>query len=423
MSEETTLVIERLGAQGDGIARLDGADVFVPFALPGETVRARVAAGRGQLIEVLAPGSPDRLAPVCRHFETCGGCAVQHLAPAPYAAWKRSMVIAAFAARGLTVDVAVPLAVGAGARRRVVLSAKRAHGAGLVLGFHAASSPDIVELAECPVCDPSIVAALPGLRDLAAGLQQGKDGLRMTVVAARNGLDVDIAGVAGALNPSARLKLAEKSTALGLVRLSLDGDTMFASGVPVIRMGTAEVAPPPAIFMQASAAAEDLMAQAVVAALPKKAKRAVDLFCGMGAFTFGLAAKVVVEAFDSDTAALAALDQAARHAQGLKAITARRRDLFAEPLSRRELDGADLVVFDPPRAGAREQALMLAKAQVPVVVAVSCSPATLARDARILVDGGYQIATVQPIDQFVFAPHVEVVAVFTKAPAPRRRPT
>jgi 23S rRNA (uracil1939-C5)-methyltransferase len=149
-------------------------------------------------------------------------------------------------------------------------------------------------------------------------------------------------------------------------------------------------------------------------------KGVADLFCGVGTFTLALARRARVLALDSDAAALAALAAAARHAQGLKPIEAEVRDLSREPLTARELEPFDAVVLDPPRAGAQAQARELARSGVETVVAVSCDPGTLARDAHILTDGGYAIASVTPIDQFVYSAHVETVTVLKKR-APGRR--
>lgn len=410
--------ITRLGAQADGIAEVEGRQVFVPYALTGEVVRAEVDGPRGRLIEVVR-ASPERVTPVCRHFGVCGGCAIQHLACDKYNAWKRGIVAAAFASRGLDVEIADMISVGHGARRRAVFTAAR-DGREIALGFHAAGSHDIVDLAECAVVDASIVRLLPALKSLVAPLVPSRGEMRIMVLAAANGLDVaievegPIEGPRQSLSAGQRARLGAGAAELKLLRFSLNGDPLYQLAEPYVTMGAAHVTPPPGVFLQASAEAEAAMARIVVEALPKRAKRAVDLFSGMGAFSFWLATRVKVLAIDSDANAISALEAGKRHVQGLKPIDAKVRDLMREPLSRKELEGFDLAVFDPPRAGAQPQAEMLSKSAVPIVVAVSCNPATLARDARILVDGGYKLLRATPIDQFLYSPHVEVVAVFTR---------
>lgn len=420
--EVVELSIDRLGAQGDGVAQgaCDGGPVFVPFALPGERVRAVVGAqngsgARGGLIEVLE-ASPDRIAPVCGHFMQCGGCVLQHVSREAYAAWKRLLVVDAFAQRGIAAEVAPLVSTGAGSRRRAVMSAL-ATSAGIVLGFHGARDARVIPVAECPVVDGRIFSALGGIRRILAALPRWEGEARVSIIAADNGIDVVVSGAVGkgGLDAPSSARLAEVAAQLtSLVRLSIDGAPVYLRAQPALAMGGADVSVPAGSFLQASAMAERAMAETIVAAVPKKAKNAVDLFCGVGAFTFPLAARVAVLAVDSDRPALGALEAAARGAKGLKPITVRHRDLFREPLSRKELEPFDIAVFDPPRAGAKAQAEMLAKSKVPVVVAVSCNPATLARDARILIDGGYGLGIVTPIDQFTWSAHVEAVAVFAR---------
>jgi 23S rRNA (uracil1939-C5)-methyltransferase len=409
MSEQRELLITRLGAQGDGVAESEGAPVFVPFALAGERVIADIDGERGRLLRVLQP-SAERIAPICRHFGTCGGCAVQHLSSDAYRAWKRGLVTSAFAARGLDIDVDELVEPG-GKRRRAVFSIER-NDRGVAIGFHEAQSHTLVAIDECPVLEPKIVAALPALNALVAPLIS-KRGARLTVTLTKSGLDVLLDGIERRLTPDIRSRLASGASALQLARFAVGNDVVVETLPPFFSFGTADVVLPPGGFVQAVADAEAEMVRLILTALGK-IKTVADLFCGIGAFTFPLAARAKVLAFDGNQPAIEALKAAAKKATGLKPITARARDLFREPLSPLELNEHDAIVFDPPRAGAEAQAQRLAKSKVKTVVAVSCNPATLARDARHLVDGGYKIQSVTPIDQFVYSAHVEAVAVFRR---------
>lgn len=411
MGDTQALDIARLGAQGDGVADTPSGPVFVPYALAGERVQADVHGERARLIAVMTP-SPDRIAPVCRHFTHCGGCAVQHLRSPAYLAWKREMVIAAFASRGIDAPVAPVASVGLGARRRAAFSARRT-GRSVVLGFHEAKGIEIVDLQECPVTASAIVRVLPGLRRLVEPLMSRRAPGRVIVTLAANGLDVAVEDVPGDPPPDVREFLAREATALGLARLTLAGDTLYQATVPAVRFGTANVVLPARSFLQAALVAEAAMVRLVTQAVAG-AKRVVDLFSGMGTFTFPLAQSASVLAVDGDKQAIAALQNAAKRTPGLKPIEVKVRDLFREPLSARELQGFDAAVFDPPRAGAATQAQSLVDSPINVVVAVSCNPATLARDARILIDGGFKLERVTPIDQFLFSPHIEAVAVFRR---------
>jgi 23S rRNA (uracil1939-C5)-methyltransferase len=411
MGDTQALDIARLGAQGDGVADLPSGQVFVPYTLAGERVQADVRGERARLVAVIE-ASPDRIAPVCRHFTHCGGCAVQHLRTPAYLAWKRDLVVAAFASRGIDAPVGHVATVGPGARRRASFSARRT-GRGVVLGFHEAKGVDIVDVQECPVTASAIVRALPGLRRLVEPLMSRRAPGRVVVTLAANGLDVAIEDVPGDPSLEVREFLAQQAAALKLARLTLAGDTLYQATVPAVRFGTANVVLPARSFLQAAPAAEAEMVRLVTQAVGE-AKRVVDLFCGMGTFTFPLAQRAPVLAVDGDKSAITALANAANRTPGLKPIETKLRDLFREPLSVKELQGFDAAVFDPPRAGAATQATALAASGVKVIAAVSCAPATLARDARILIDGGFTLERVTPIDQFLYSPHIEAVAIFRR---------
>lgn len=409
MSDKRELRIVRLGAQGDGVADCEGRPVFVPFALPGEDVLADVSGERGRLVRVLE-ASAERVEPVCRHFGTCGGCSVQHMSSKAYRIWKRELVVSAFRARGINADVAELVEPG-GRRRRAVFSVERQR-EGIAIGFHEAQSHALVPIDECPVLEPKIVSMLPQLGALLAPLVS-KRGARLTITATNSGLDVLLDGIERRLTPDVRSRLAAGASDLKLARLTVSNDVVVETLPPFLSFGAADVVLPPGVFVQAVAEAEAEMARRITAAVGK-AKTVADLFCGMGAFTFPLAVRARISAFDGDKDAIDALVAASKKTSGLKPISARVRDLFREPLSPLELNENDAIVFDPPRAGAEAQAQRLAKSKVKTVVAVSCNPATLARDARHLIDGGYKIESVTPIDQFVYSAHVEVIAVFRR---------
>ncbi len=411
MGETVALDIARLGAQGDGVADTASGPVFVPYVLAGERVQAEVRGERARLVAVLNP-SPNRITPVCRHFTHCGGCALQHVERGTYLAWKRDVVATAFGARGIMAPVGHVATVGLGARRRATLSARRT-GRAIVLGFFEAKGHEIVDLQECPVTASAIVRALPTLKRLVEPLVTQKFPVRLTVTLAANGLDVALEDVPGNPPPEVRERVAHEAAAGKLARVTIAGETLYQSTVLAVRFGDASVVLPARAFLQAAPVAEAEMVRLVTAAVGS-AKRVADLFCGLGTFTFPLAKRAAVLAVDGDKQAIGALQSAEKRAQGLKPIETKVRDLFREPLSGKELEGFDAVVFDPPRAGAAAQAAALAASKVQTVVAVSCNPATLARDARILIDGGLKLAAVTPIDQFLFSPHIEAVAVFRR---------
>ena len=409
-----SLTIQSLAAQGDGEALIEGKRIFVSFTLPGETVLADVEGERGTLFEV-ASASPDRIAPVCKHFGSCGGCALQHAGPAVYGAFKRDQITHALASRALEFPIGDLIGIPPHSRRRAAFAVVRA-GDDVTLGYHKARSQTVVEIQECPVLRPAIVAALPQLRTLAALALPRQGSAELHVTDTSHGLDVAIEGAGAEMTAKRRALLGGWMTATSQVlRLTVDDEQIAARSEPRIAVSSHIVPLPPRSFLQATAEAETEMmrlAEAAVVKLKSNAKIA-DLYAGLGAFSLALGKRHEVLAVEWDRLAVAALTKAARQ-PGLRKIDVLRRDLAREPLSVNELAPFSAVLFDPPRAGAEPQAAMLAKSTVGTVIAVSCNPATFARDARILVDGGYLIESVTPIDQFLFTPHVELVAVFRK---------
>jgi 23S rRNA (uracil1939-C5)-methyltransferase len=406
-----SLTIESVGAQGDGRAQENGVWVNVPFTLAGETVRVDGAGERLRLLEVLRP-SPERAAPVCKHFGTCGGCTLQHMAPAPYADFKREQILRALSARGLDAEVAETWTTLPGSRRRAAFTAKRM-GKQVAIGFHARKSHDLVAISECPVARPAIVAALPRLKEIAGYLLSGKDGIGLLVTETASGLDLHVTGLAKDVKAPARAEAASAALRAGFARISIEGADVLTERRPSLPAGSAQLFPPPGGFLQASAEAEAEMERIVREHL-KFAATVADLFSGCGTFALRLAAESSVLAAEGNAEAIEALKASVRAAHGLKPVTAEVRDLFRNPYGARELARFDGLVLDPPRAGASAQVAEIAKSNVPKVAYVSCDPPTLARDLRSLVDGGYRIVRIHPIDQFLWSAHVEAVALLER---------
>lgn len=409
------LDIERLGAQGDGIARGERGPVYIPFVLPGERVSAAVTKDRGDLLSVQS-ASALRVAPACRHFTSCGGCALQHFEQVAYREWKREKVAYALASRGIDAEVA-PLVPCPQASRRRLAFAVRKTTAGVLFGFNQALSHRIVPIEVCPIAVSAIQGALADLREMASAIAATQKAFRLTVTATVSGLDLAAEG-SGPLSGALRLRASQLVREKGFARLAVDGEVIIEPRRPLVTFGAVAVAPPPGAFLQAVEAAEEKMAALVCGHLAG-ARNAVDLFAGCGTFALRLAQGAKVHAVESDRASLAALDVAARNAAGLKPVGTEARDLFRRPLRARELDAFGGLVFDPPRAGAEAQSREIANSHVPLVAAVSCNPVTLARDLAILTEGGYRIVHVVPIDQFLWSPHVEVVALLEKKPKRR----
>jgi len=335
---------------------------------------------------------------------------LQHWKEESYRAWKRDLVVAALAHEGLTAPVGDLVDAHGEGRRRAVLHARRARD-GVTVGFMAHRSHTVVAIDHCPVLAPALARVFAIAERIAAELAAKDKPLDLQFTATEGGLDVDVRG-SGPLAAAARSSLAKIAAEERLARLTRHGEIVAQLAEPVLRIGSARVAPPPGSFLQATVAGENALA-AMVGEAAAKASKIADLFCGVGTFALRLATSARVLAIDSDEAAVTALARAAK-APGLKSIEATHRDLFRRPLAAGEFKGFDAVVLDPPRQGAEAQARALAGSAVPRLIYVSCNPASFARDARILCDGGYRLANVTPVDQFRYSPHVELVGVFDR---------
>ncbi|MGY3616835.1 class I SAM-dependent RNA methyltransferase [Bradyrhizobium sp. USDA 10063] len=408
------LVIDHVGHRGDGVAIEGGQAIYVPYALAGEAVEVAAVPGhpdRRRLLQVERV-SPERIAPFCPHFGLCGGCAIQHWDNERYQAWKRDLVVEALAQAKVAAEVAPLIDAHGLGRRRITLHARMGTHEVLKVGFAAASSHDIIPVDRCPILDPGLGGALDAAWAVAEPLIAMGKPLDIQVTSTLNGLDVDVRG-SGALPSTLIAALSRIAEQHRLARLTRHRELVLMRASPAVMIGTAQVILPPGSFLQATVAGEETLAR-LVSDHCQRAKHIADLFCGVGPFALRLATKSRVAAFDSDAGAVASLQKAATSTAGLKPVKAEPRDLFRRPLVPQELRDFDAVVFDPPRQGAQAQATQLAASKVPTVIAVSCNAATFARDAKILIDGGYRIEGVTPVDQFRHTPHVELVAKFRR---------
>jgi 23S rRNA (uracil1939-C5)-methyltransferase len=409
------LDISWLGARGDGVSDTADGPVYVSCTLPGERVRVDEPTMRGEakaanLREILE-AAPGRVKPVCRHFSECGGCVAQHMEKNLYLSWKQELVATALNRRGVDADVLLPLGVPSQSRRRIRLAFHQTKGR-MLLGYRAARSRQIVEILECPVAVPALVSFLSLLREFLSG-RVGKG--EVAVTATMTGLDVVVfAEDEPALD--FRLDAPEFCAGAGVARLSWKSgegvpEQVLVPENPQIRFQQLAVEPPPDSFLQPSAVGENIL-QDFVRQSTEGAFAVADLFAGCGAFSLPLAADGrKVHAVDVAASQMEALQKAG---QGMK-LTVETRNLARRPLSAEELRAYQVAVLDPPRAGAAAQITEIAKSDLPAVTYVSCNPGTFARDARALTDAGYRIGPVQPVDQFLWSHHVELMTEFRRA--------
>lgn len=405
MSKSVEIV--RLAHGGDGLTA-DG--IFIPYTLPGDVVRLGEDEAKGSRNpDILAPG-PGRVDPICKHFGRCGGCALQHIEMQAYLAWKRELVVSALAQRGFAdVQIEAIRAVGPATRRRAVFKAHVLK-AGVALGFYEPESRTLVDIEECPVLVPVLAQSIPRFRTALAKFLNPGDVAELHVTQTSAGLDVSLKW-RRTNSVDVLMDLSAFAEEMKLARLHWNGEMVTVAAEPMVRIGKHNVHLPPEAFLQATEEGEAIL-RGLVEEGVGEAKRIADLFAGCGTFALVLSEGRSVLTAESNAGMVAALDAAARGAGSN--VRAERRDLFRRPYLPQELEGLDAVVINPPRPGAKAQAEQLAHAGVAKIVYVSCNPASFARDARVLCDGGYRLTRVVPVDQFLWSPHVELVAELEK---------
>jgi 23S rRNA (uracil1939-C5)-methyltransferase len=420
--ESVTAIIEAMGGQGHGAARIDGQKVFVPFTLPAEHVRVMRTGSKATAVAIEIP-SNDRIAPLCSHFGTCGGCSLQHWSEAPYRAWKEGLVTLALARSGIEAKIEFFKTYPVPSRRRATFTARNT-GGHIQLGYLSGRSHEIIDLAECPILRPEIAAALPAVRTALAPAMPAASEAKVHLAAVANGLDCAVEGPP--ISEVARAKVMEALCEAGFIRAAWNGNVLFLAAAPFVVCGDVHVPLPADAFLQAVEACEHDMANWVIEALSEakavKNGPICDLFAGLGAFTFPAAKLVPVTAYEENASAVEAILAAAKHAKGLKPVSAVRRDLFRNPMGPLELNKFGAVIMDPPREGAEAQCRALTASKTASVAMISCNRASFARDAAILTGGGFRLTRLAAFDQFRFTAHVEIAALFSRPGSQKRGP-
>ena len=387
-------VIVRVAARGEGVAE-DGR--HAAFAAPGDTLAPDGA---------VVPG-PHHQVPPCRHFPECGGCQLQHLDDASWSGFLTDRIVGALAAQGLVAEVRAPLLSPPRTRRRATLH----YDPSGRLGFSAARSHQLIDLAECHVLAPELFALVKPLKRLLPSLKP-KRRLDLQLTLADQGPDLLVTGVAPE-GLAAHEAITAFATTHGLARVAFDDglgpETRWEPDAVTVTLGGVPVPLPPGAFLQATREGEAALVAAVREGVGA-ARTVADLFAGLGTFALALPGRVYAAEGGRD--AVMALKAGAGRAQ--RPVFAEHRDLYRRPLTVAELDRFDAVVLDPPRAGAREQAAALAACKAPRIAYVACNPSSFARDAKMLCEGGYRLDWVLPVGQFRWSTHVELVGVFVR---------
>lgn len=413
------LTVERIGARGDGIAQYRGEPVFVPFTVPGDRLSARLGARRhggreGFVVDRLSSG-PGRAAPRCRHFGICGGCALQHLDDESYQRVKLEALNTALDRVGIDPGVVAPMRVVRPERRRARLGLARPRDPCLPvgIGYRERFRHELVDLGECPVLEPALFALIDRLRQVARDLIPPGGSAEATLTRTESGIDLLIEA---AERPDLGIcevfaQFARECDLARIVWRSGADEIVIVERRPVrVLLSGVAVPFPPGAFLQASLSAEMILVEEVLSGIGP-GRPVLDLFAGLGTFAFALARGGAVHAVEGDARTAGAL---ARAAADQPRVSVERRDLSRNPLPASALARYAAALFDPPRAGAIRQAEALAASGIEFVVAISCNPATFARDAAKLVAGGYRLERLTPVDQFVWTPHLELAAVFRR---------
>lgn len=402
-----TITITRLGHHGDGIAE---GPVYAVRTLPGEVIDGDISGGRIAVPKIIT-SSPNRVTAPCRHYKSCGGCSLQHASDDFVAGWKTDVVRSALVAQEIEADLNPIQTSPPNSRRRAVFTGRRTK-KGALVGFHTRASDTIIEIPDCHLLHPDLLAAIPALRALTIFGASRKAELRLTVTQSDAGVDVVVTG-GKVLDGQMQMTLAMMAGEHNLARLTWDGEPIADITPPFQMFGNTRVVPPAGAFLQATKQGENTLLSVVLETV-SGAKHIVDLFAGCGTFALPMAANAEVHAVENDAEMLMALDRGWRQASGLKRVTTEVRDLYRRPLLPDELQRFDAVVFDPPRAGAEQQVNEMAQAKLPTIAAVSCNPVSFARDAKTLTGAGYALGEISVIDQFRWSTHIEIVAAFTR---------
>lgn len=434
VAKSAPVTITSLGGRGDGIGDFEGNPVYIGGTLEGESITAEISKSpdgtlRGRLIDVTDP-SPSRTHPACHHAQKCGGCSLQHMEQSFYQTWKENHIKTAFKKAGFTPEFLPSIFIEAGTRRRCNLTITNQNGA-ITLGYKQQRSHNIISIKQCPVLAPALWQEAQNMKPFLQAILPPNKPANLFLQMSDSGLDVVITGQIGTKDEpdlNCLENLGEMLRSCDIARISWrkgerDEPELLLEKHPLRHNFDAlSINLPSMAFLQPSKEGEDALGTSVMNyindAFPDNtdasALKLADLFSGCGAFSGRLLKRGKVDAFEIEEGSFSAL-AAARDAAALHELTAKKRDLFSDPLAPMEVDTYDCIVMDPPRAGALEQSKEIAQSgSLSHLIYVSCNPSTFIRDARILTeDGDFTLEKVQIVDQFIWSEHTEIIAYFT----------
>ncbi len=412
------VTIEELGGRGDGIVRENGKVIYVPYSAPGDVADIKLQGQKGRLRH-LHQKSPHRIDPMCPHFTKCGGCSLQHVEAEFYKNWKQNLIKTALSNQGVADAIINPPEVSPiGSRRRTTLQAIGRGGGNIVLGYAEKGTHNLIDVASCPILVPEIMNFIGPLRDFLKNTLEAKQKMSVQITSGDNGLDVTFNGK-GEAGLNMLMDLAKFAEDNDLARISWYDrslknpyfETLAERRKPFVTFEGNKVYFPAGAFLQATEAGQNALTRIMLEGI-EGASRVVDLFSGCGTFSIAAARHAKVHAVENNEDMLTSLKTSANQMQGIKQVTTELRDLFLRPLLPHELNEYDVVIIDPPRAGAKHQMQEILDSDIQRLVMISCNPITFARDVQDLEGAGFTMGSVTPVDQFIFSPHLEIISVF-----------
>ncbi|MCC3861314.1 23S rRNA (uracil(1939)-C(5))-methyltransferase RlmD [Pseudemcibacter aquimaris] len=414
------VTINEIGGRGDGLAEVDGKTIYIPYTVPGDVIDAKIQGSKGKLRHIHQK-STERAEPICKHFGKCGGCLLQHINADYYKNWKEGLIRTALAHQGSKDADIAPIKVSPmGSRRRTTFQAIGRGNGNIVFGYAEKGSHNLIDVFECPILAPELVALIGPIKKLISGILDKKEKMSVSLTLAENGIDMMLKGK-GDPSLNLRMDLAEFAEKHDLARISWF-DTKLKKGQyellaerkkPYVTFEGNKVYFPSGSFLQATQQGQDALINAMLDGIGD-ASKVVDLFSGCGTFSIAAANSSNVHAVENNEEMLTALKLSANQMTGIKKVTTELRDLFKRPLLPHELNEFDAAIIDPPRAGAKHQMEEIIKSDIQKLVMISCNPITFSRDVQSLIDAGFEMGAVTPVDQFLYAPHLEIVSVFTR---------
>ncbi|MBP7190040.1 MAG: class I SAM-dependent RNA methyltransferase [Rickettsiaceae bacterium] len=397
--------ILRLNEAGLGSSKTDRGNIELPYTLPGEIVEFERHSYRSQknsILKDIIEESPDRIKPKCKYYGSCGGCNLQHINENLYKKFKLDLISSALSKYNIDTTIKDIITPTSG-RRRASLKAIR-KGNKILLGFLRFQSNQIINIEECCALSEKLSKSIPPLKEALNKILKEKQKSVVYITEAMNGVDILIES-----NDNLETNITKEDLPEYVIRLRLNDSEVFAKDAPYVEFSEVKVGIDNKSFLQATLESDKILAKIITEHAPKNGK-GVDLFSGSGTLTIPLAQLgLQMDAFESDKDAIAALSDASPNN-----IYITKRDLYDDPLSSDELSIYNFAIINPPRMGAKKQISELAKSNISRIIYVSCNPSTFARDASILISGGYSLLEVTPLDQFLYTNHLEVIGVFER---------